>query len=617
VKRRVLVLLAAILLAAAPARAQRAAIDADLFRPNLSGLGLFQLESPALLAPWRFGAGLWLDYESSPLTLTTNRTLTQTLINARSTATLNLSLGLWRYIEVGFALSVALYNEQRSGFGESMSVTGLGQSRFQLKVRLLTETAHGLGIAFLPVVTFPTGNPNVFLSEQKVTFRGALALERHLFGRLRLLANVGYTFRSPSEFLNLKVGDEIDYGIGVGVRVHDRLELGTELFGATPADHPFAARDVRNPTELHYGARLLLGSNWQVSAGAGHGVGPGYGAPGYRVFAGLTYAPNEPDSDGDGVPDKEDQCPNDPGPKENYGCPGPSRIGDRDLDGVPDNEDRCPTVPGPKENHGCPWGDRDGDGIPDNEDRCPDVPGWRHLQGCRASYEVPGVGLFNTEGAASLPLWHFLFTSSFQYSINPMVLQTENVLDRPQLNARLLAVLTFGLGLPGNTQISVTMPVPIYPDPTHGWQRELAAVTNLTAPQLSFKVPFLNELTKGLGFASSPPSGSPPAARCAASRGSPGSSSRRRSRSRSTSPRCATGPRRRQTRSPAPPPRACRPRRRRSSARATLTRPCPSGSSPTWATPRATRCAWATCGSTTRSSSGSGSGSRCASGSSS
>ncbi|MDR3272458.1 MAG: OmpA family protein [Flavobacteriaceae bacterium] len=84
------------------------------------------------------------------------------------------------------------------------------------------------------------------------------------------------------------------------------------------------------------------------------------------------------DTDGDGVPDKDDKCPNVAGPKENNGCP----WGDKDGDGVLDKDDKCPDVAGPKENNGCPWPDRDGDGVPDKDDRCPDTPGLAKFKGC-------------------------------------------------------------------------------------------------------------------------------------------------------------------------------------------------------------------------------------------
>jgi outer membrane protein OmpA-like peptidoglycan-associated protein len=85
------------------------------------------------------------------------------------------------------------------------------------------------------------------------------------------------------------------------------------------------------------------------------------------------------DSDGDGVPDVDDLCPDVAGPAEHRGCP---LFSDRDGDGVSDDIDRCPELPGPKENFGCPWPDRDGDKVADKDDRCPDEPGSPENQGC-------------------------------------------------------------------------------------------------------------------------------------------------------------------------------------------------------------------------------------------
>ncbi len=82
----------------------------------------------------------------------------------------------------------------------------------------------------------------------------------------------------------------------------------------------------------------------------------------------------EEDRDGDGVPDKDDLCPDTPGLASLQGCP------DRDGDGIPDNMDACPDVAGPAKFNGCP--DTDGDGIPDNLDRCPTVAGPASNHGC-------------------------------------------------------------------------------------------------------------------------------------------------------------------------------------------------------------------------------------------
>lgn len=85
-----------------------------------------------------------------------------------------------------------------------------------------------------------------------------------------------------------------------------------------------------------------------------------------------------PDIDGDNIPDIEDKCPNVPGLAQYNGCPAP----DQDKDGVPDQEDKCPDIAGSKQYNGCPAPDTDNDGIPDDQDRCPEVAGVDKYGGC-------------------------------------------------------------------------------------------------------------------------------------------------------------------------------------------------------------------------------------------
>lgn len=80
------------------------------------------------------------------------------------------------------------------------------------------------------------------------------------------------------------------------------------------------------------------------------------------------------DSDGDGIMDKDDKCPNQAGPKSLNGCP------DSDGDGVADMDDKCPNVAGLKVFNGCT--DTDGDGVEDSKDKCPTVFGVAKYDGC-------------------------------------------------------------------------------------------------------------------------------------------------------------------------------------------------------------------------------------------
>lgn len=92
--------------------------------------------------------------------------------------------------------------------------------------------------------------------------------------------------------------------------------------------------------------------------------------------AGLASLNGCPDADGDGIADKDDMCPNAKGTKANKGCP------DADGDGVLDKDDKCATVAGPAANGGCPWPDTDGDGVLDKDDDCKNEVGPASNKGC-------------------------------------------------------------------------------------------------------------------------------------------------------------------------------------------------------------------------------------------
>lgn len=115
---------------------------------------------------------------------------------------------------------------------------------------------------------------------------------------------------------------------------------------------------------------------------------------------GLAATFGCPDRDGDGIADKEDKCPDEVGKPGTLGCPDsdndgfgdkmddcPDKSGkvngcpDGDNDGFADKDDDCPTLAGRW--NGCP--DTDFDGVPDKDDKCPKDPGPAASGGCPAS----------------------------------------------------------------------------------------------------------------------------------------------------------------------------------------------------------------------------------------
>jgi len=94
----------------------------------------------------------------------------------------------------------------------------------------------------------------------------------------------------------------------------------------------------------------------------------------FQHLVGLSIKFGGTDTDGDGVFDKDDACPEVAGLEAFNGCP------DADGDGIEDSKDACPNEAGTKELNGCP--DSDGDGIVDGDDKCPKVAGLAALAGC-------------------------------------------------------------------------------------------------------------------------------------------------------------------------------------------------------------------------------------------
>lgn len=144
---------------------------------------------------------------------------------------------------------------------------------------------------------------------------------------------------------------------------------------------------TRPMASLGVGQAWEVGANdafrWEVRADQSFGNDslPNSGLTNVQALLGYSWGLGAPlDSDGDGVANRQDQCPNTPaGAKvDAKGCPL-----DSDGDGVFDGLDKCPDTPaGVKVNaDGCPL-DTDGDGIPDYLDKCPTVPAPGTADGC-------------------------------------------------------------------------------------------------------------------------------------------------------------------------------------------------------------------------------------------
>jgi outer membrane protein OmpA-like peptidoglycan-associated protein len=321
------------------------------------------------------------------------------------------SLGVWKHFQLGAQFQAVLHQTGDDaadlGFAEGPELKALALADLRLlpKIVLLQPKGPGLGLAFLPILTFPTATSGANAGENGLTVEPRLIVDWRLRGGALIVGQAGYRWREGAEVANLRVDDELVYGFGAEVPLLPRVSIIGEVFGAvglydSDLDEDSGVDLEEAPAEGLIAGRWRHESGWIVTGGVGTGLTLGYGSPRVRVFVSAGYSPSArplmapKDTDGDGIPDTADKCPTEPEDKNGFedqdGCPDGAR--DTDGDGIPDKDDKCPTEPedmnGFEDTDGCPDGarDTDGDGIPDAKDKCPTEPedknGFEDEDGC-------------------------------------------------------------------------------------------------------------------------------------------------------------------------------------------------------------------------------------------
>lgn len=383
----------------------------------------------------RITGGLYLNWADNPLELIVSaeneiEASRQGVIDYQFFADFFASISLYEWAEIGIVLPVGLAQASETGgvpFDQSPTTTGLGDLRLVAKGRILKLGEYApVGVAGVVSVGFPTGDSEAFYGDGGVSFDAVVAVDYNPWSSMRLGLNVGYRFRpETAEIGRFTIGDAIILSGALTLPLfRDDLDLLAEINGEIGVDstNEFLSSEER-PVEGEIGVRYRVYdgegvfNNLALTGAVGVGTSA-IGAPDVRVLLGVGYfwvaggtwaqdyrygghvgeikdcpepgtvpeseipricrelKPKEPDSDGDGVPDKQDACPfkGIAGEIDERGCPN----NDRDLDGIPDHEDACPEVAedkdGFEDEDGCPELDNDQDTIADVQDDCPIEP---------------------------------------------------------------------------------------------------------------------------------------------------------------------------------------------------------------------------------------------------
>lgn len=352
------------------------AIDVQFFKPAPGVTNYFVVEGHRTAEAGQLVPSLWLNVARSPLVLRTeDDALDARYVEYLTTLDLLVAFGLTDYLELAAHLPVHYVAGNDTG-GDEFDDFALGDIRLVPRWRIIEarpEENQHVGFSLLVPISMPTGNRDALVGDAGVKFEPKVVLEG-LFESFRFSINAGVLLRVEEEVypdppiedqIPLAVGHEFVYGVGFGVFPGvDWVELLAEVHGASPIgdidelDSELQAfqDDIANaPVQSQLGARFFTDSGVVLSAGVGTGFNADYGAPQWRVLAGVSYAPTCPDVDQDGICDEDDNCRTTPNPEQE----------DEDGDGIGDACDNCPKTPNPDQ------ADEDGDGVGDACDNCP------------------------------------------------------------------------------------------------------------------------------------------------------------------------------------------------------------------------------------------------------
>ena len=473
--RALLTLLAALmLLSPAPAEAAVSSLNPILYQPAVFRGDLLTLSTARAEGELGLTVSFGAHYTDSPLSFSATdaygRTFVEHTVANRWMGELLVGFTALDLLEIGVALPLVLEGQgsqyRYTGSGET-SGFHVGELRASVKSTFYRDAYYG--VALVAEVTLPTADEDAVVGNG-LGGGGRLVNDVYI-GPVTLTLNYGvYARAEQAKLSDLVVGNEMIAGLGGEVDIYGGLAVLGEAYVRTPLTSPFSDENATS-MEAIGAVRWSHDSGVAMTVGGGGGtpIFGGYGTSKFRFFTDIRYSfATTADSDGDGVPDKEDACltlqEDVDGFEDADGCPDPDndqdgylderdecpveaedfdefqdgdgcRDWDNDRDSVRDDVDRCRDEAedrdGFQDDDGCPDPDNDGDGIDDVDDQCPEVPespnGFQDEDGCpdyegieQAEEEIllSGAVRFDEDSNQLLSTSHKILRAAAKYIID-------------------------------------------------------------------------------------------------------------------------------------------------------------------------------------------------------
>lgn len=210
-------------------------------------------------------------------------------------------------------------------FASPQSVSGLGvaDSRISALAVMIAPGAdeQGFSMGIVPHVDLPTGQFHDTFGRGNVA-AGANLVVGQTSGSLSISGRAGVQLDARPES-GVPAGPSARLGLSATWLLDDRFGVGAEV----DAGLPLHSEGGGIPLEALARVRSGTATGAHYAAGLGVGLSSGVGTPAFRAFVGGGFGRSgrPRDSDGDGLVDSVDQCPEQPetanGLRDDDGCP--------------------------------------------------------------------------------------------------------------------------------------------------------------------------------------------------------------------------------------------------------------------------------------------------------
>lgn len=264
--------------------------NAQLFRPQTDGYGLYNVGASKVLPHLKFSVGLYSNFSGkSVAAFMPARSSSIDLVDKNVSTDFVAAVGLFNFMEAGVGIPAALY-QTGSDYNDLQKyrTTQVGDVRADLKFRLLADKPKMFGIGAQSRLTFPTGSQTAFTGNKGVTWEGRLIADK-AFKPVSIYGNLGYRIAKNVKVLSNSFGSVMTFGAGLNVPLPIGNRSWSFLAEASGETRIQDAKEVTTPIEFLGGIRKKFDSGISFNFGGGGGATNASGSPNYRAFAGVSF----------------------------------------------------------------------------------------------------------------------------------------------------------------------------------------------------------------------------------------------------------------------------------------------------------------------------------------